>query len=210
MPLALVEFEQGVKEYWEEMKRRAPHVQAREHAFPQLALRYASRTPPHFTRDDLKQIMEWKHTDVRWFNRAMEGINQASDEKITSVTTGFGKLDVSAAIRPLIGAFYGVGVASVSAILAAARPDLYAVIDVFALKAIDRHYTFPWIDRMNRNKKGDLEPTYQDYPSYVDFCRKRAGELAKASGEEWTPRRVEMALWAIGKRFDGDHDVRCR
>jgi len=64
-----------------------------------------ARTPPHFTRDDLEQITEWEHTDIWWLNRAMEGVNEASDEKIIRVTTGLGRLDVSVAIRPLIGAF---------------------------------------------------------------------------------------------------------
>ena len=208
MGLDLAAFEQGVQEYWAEMARRAPHIQAREHAFSRLALRYASRTPPHFTRDDLKQIMEWKHTDIRWFNRAMDGINEASDEKIARLTSGIA-FDVKGAVQPFIRAFYGVGVASVSAIFTAARPDLYAVIDVFVLIAIDHYYTFPWIDRMQRNKKGQLDPAYSDYPSYVDFCRIRARELAKASGREWTPRQVEMALWAVGKKLSDGNQASC-
>jgi len=209
MVLGLEVFERGVQEYWQERARRAPHIQARERAFPDLALRYASRTPQHFIRDDLRQIMEWKHTDIRWFNRAMKGIEEESDEKIIRVTSGIA-FDVTSTVRPFVRAFYGVGVASVSAILTAARPDLYAVIDAFVLIAVDHHYTFAWIDRIRRNKDGELEPEYSDYPSYVDFCRIRAKELTKASNKEWTPRKVEMSLWAIGKKLSDDKHVTCR
>lgn len=208
MPIDLSAFEEGVREYWEEIGRRAVHVQTRERAFSQLAPHYASHTPPHFTREDLRQIMEWKHTDARWFNRAMEGINAASNEKIIHVTSNIPS-NARSAVQRYIGAFYGVGVASVSAILTVARPDLYAVIDVFPLLAIDHYYTFPWIDRMARNKGGQLQPGYPDYPSYVGFCRKRASELTKTSGQEWTPRKIDMALWGVGKKVSGSKHVAC-
>jgi hypothetical protein len=200
MPLDLNSFELGVQQYWDEIGRRAPHVQAREHAFSQLAQRYAGRNPQHFTREDIGLIMEWKHTDIRWFNRAMKGINEATDEKIVRVTSGVA-FDAERAVQPFIRAFHGVGVASVSAILTAARPDLYAVIDAFVLIGIDHYYTFPWIDRMGRGKEGQLVPEYADYPAYVNFCRIRAKELGKGSKREWTPREVEMALWAVGKKL---------
>jgi len=99
MVLGLEVFERGVQEYWQEIARRAPHIQARERAFPALSLRYASRTPQHFIRDDLRQIMEWKHTDIRWFNRAMKGIEEESDEKIIRVTSGIA-FDVTNTVRP--------------------------------------------------------------------------------------------------------------
>src|SRR5947207_4022186 len=147
MLVSLGEFEQGLREYWSEIDRRARHVQAREQAFDDLAAAYAGKTPPHFNRAELTQIMEWKHTDARWFNRAMQGINAVSDAKIAQITSNI-SADPRLAIQGFNGAFHGVGVASASAILTGARPDLYAVIDVFALIAIDHHYTFSWIDRM--------------------------------------------------------------
>jgi hypothetical protein len=209
MPLSLPEFEEGVREYWREIASRHCHVQAREEAFDKLAAAYSVKNPPHFNRAELRRIMEWKHTDVRWFNRAMEGINAASDARILQVTSNIPS-EPPLAVQQFNGAFHGVGVASVSAILTAARPDLYAVIDVFALIAIDRYYTFSWIDRMARNKDGQLQPTYSDYPSYVECCRVRARELSKGSGQEWTARRVDMALWGVGKKLSANKRVACR
>ena len=208
MLVSLGEFEQGLREYWSEIDRRARHVQAREQAFDDLAAAYAGKTPPHFNRAELTQIMEWKHTDARWFNRAMQGINAVSDAKIAQITSNI-SADPRLAVRGLNGAFQGVGVASASAIVTAARPDLYAVIDVFALIAIDHHYTFSWIDRMARNKEGQLQPTYFDYPSYVEFCRIRARELSKVSGKDWIPRKVDMALWGLGKRLGANKHLAC-
>src|SRR5215469_3199210 len=121
MPLNLAAFEEGVQNYWTEIDRRSPQVQAREHAFANLAVAYLTRNPPYFNRAELKRIMEWKHTDARWFNRAMEGINAASDERIVHVTANV-PYDPKLAVQRFHGAFHGVGVASVSAILTAARP----------------------------------------------------------------------------------------
>jgi hypothetical protein len=63
-----------LKNYWHEIGCRSREVQKCELAFSQLADKFVSRKPPHFTRDDLKLILEWKHTDARWRDRALERI----------------------------------------------------------------------------------------------------------------------------------------
>src|SRR5437016_5331864 len=113
MLVSLGEFEQGLREYWSEIDRRARHVKAREQAFDDLAAAYAGKTPPHFNRAELTQIMEWKHTDARWFNRAMQGINAISDAKIAQITSNI-SADPRLAVQGFNGAFHGVGVASAS------------------------------------------------------------------------------------------------
>jgi hypothetical protein len=97
----------------------------------------------------------------------------------------------------------------VSAILTAARPDLYAGIDVFALIAIDHYYTFPWMDRVPRDKDGKLQADENSYAPYINFCRLRAGELSKVDQKPWRPRDIDMALWAIGKQLADRHSSSC-
>ncbi len=40
------------------------------------------------------------------------------------------------------------------------------------------------------------------YIEFVKFCRERGAELTRQTGKLWTPRDIEMALWAIGKELD--------
>jgi len=209
MGLDLAAFERGLHDYWAVIASRSAQVQARERAFSDLAVRFASRTPRHFTREDLEAIFIWKYTDARRCNRALDGLRQVKDQRITSLTGQIGMLDVPATARWFHGSIYGVGIAGISAILTAARPDLYAVIDVFALIAIDHHYTFPWMDHVPRDKDGKLQADESSYSPYVNFCRLRAGELSKAAQRSWRPRDVDMALWAIGKRLADSHGSGC-
>jgi hypothetical protein len=202
MPIDPKGFEDGFQYYWREIGRRAPAVQEREKAFPELAVRFGTRKPPHFTRGDLVSIMEWKHTDPRWRDRAVSGIRSATDVLLVGLTSKIGQVELPRLVREFEGKISGVGVASVSAIATAARPDLFSVIDDFALRAISHYYDRAWVRSIYRDKKtGNFQPIYRDYIAYVEFCRASAVELSEATGQLWTPRMVDMALWGIGKKL---------
>src|SRR5690349_5713798 len=93
MPLSLADFERGLRDYWVEIGRRSPDVQARERAFPSLAGTFTSRNPPHFTRQELELIIAWKYTDGRRRARAMRGLQQLSDQRIVELTRGIATMD---------------------------------------------------------------------------------------------------------------------
>jgi hypothetical protein len=202
MPISRERFDDGIRYYWREIGQRAAAVQAREKAFPDLAARFASRTPPHFGREDLVLIMEWKHTDPRWRDRAITGIKGAADALLLALSAQVAQSDTLKLVRAFEGKISGVGVASVSAIAAAGRPDLYPVIDDFGLKAIAHYYDRAWVRSIYRDKKsGNFQPTYRDYVYYVEFCRATAAELTEETGQPWTPRMVDMGCWGVGKKL---------
>jgi len=90
----------------------------------------------------------------------------------------------------------------VSAILTAARPDLFAVIDTYALAAIYHHYNFPWLYKISRDKDRKLTADWNSYSPFVGFCRAEAARLTMVHKAPWSPRRIEMALWGIGKQLE--------
>ncbi|WP_124715424.1 hypothetical protein [Burkholderia stagnalis] len=200
MSLDALDFERGIETYWSEIASRSYEIQARERVFPELAEKYSARQPPHFTRSDLELIFRWKYTDARWCNRALDGLSTVSDDSLRFVT-GTISQTVSArdAARSLRHAIRGVGIAGISAILAAARPDRFPVIDVFALTAIRRYYDLEWVKNVPHDKDGKLQADEPSYAPYAAFCCDRATELSHSTGHDWTPRRVDMALWGIGK-----------
>ncbi len=148
--------------------------------------------------------MRWKHTDARWRDRALSGISAVPDERIREVTADIDRIDNAAELHCRVQGFaFGVGVASISAILAAGRPDRFPVIDVFALMALIKHEAEPWHGLIRFDRK-TRRPTVSDrvYPPFVDTCRRLAQVLQKKTRRtEWTPRRVDMALWGIGKQL---------
>jgi hypothetical protein len=202
MPLDAQDFERGVQEYWHEIGCRSTVVQKREHDFADLAAHFAGRKPPSFTREELMLIMEWKHTDARWRDRALRGLSQVNDRRLRGLTSRIAGQELDFLLDLLRGAIRGVGIASVSAILTAARPDQFCVIDEFALRAIDFHYRPHWL---RRGKDGKFVLDEKIYAAYVKFCREKASELTASSDQSWTPRQVEMAFWAIGKNLVPTH-----
>jgi hypothetical protein len=208
MKLRLKDYENGVREHWTVIESRSACVQDIENLFPQFAAIYASRTPPHFTKGDLEKIIEWKHSkDNRRRTNALEGLKKFPDERIVGLTCQMGD-DIEASMKPLFcksryaGEVFGIGVATMSAILTAARPDLFAVIDTYALAAIYHHYNFPWLYKLSRNEKGELLADWNSYPPFVGFCRAEAAKLTMTNKVPWTPRKIEMALWGIGKKLE--------
>ena len=209
MPLAPGDFDEGVRSYWREIESRSPEVQERERAFPELSQRFAGREPPHFTRSELGHIIRWKYTDGRRCKRALDGLKRVSDDRLRGLTTAVHLVTTTGdAATGLRGGIPGVGIAGISAILAAARPDRFPVIDVFALTAICHYYDPPWLRAVPRDSDGRFQADEKSYTPYTDFCRQRAGELSASTGEAWTPRRVDMALWGIGKRLIETRSVR--
>ncbi len=209
MPLSPDEFEEGVRSYWREIGSRPQSVQQREQDYLALPRLYASRQPPRFERAELELIIRWKYTDGRWRDRALDGLAQVTDDRIRDLTANIGQFTAATvATASLRDQILGVGVAGVSAVLAAARPHIFPVIDVFALTAICHYYNPRWLASVSRDEKGRFAPDYRSYEPYTEFCRERATELSAASGQTWTPRRVDMALWAIGKRLIDTDTVR--
>jgi len=197
--LDLKSYEQGVRDYWREIGCRSREVQKRESIFAELAHKFANRKPAHFTREDLVLILEWKHTDARWRDRALDGLKQVADDRLLSLTRPVDGRDLDYLLPWFRGAISGVGIASISAVLTAARPDRFCVIDELALRAVDFHYHPSWTRRDKSRKFIQDEKTYIEF---VKFCRERGAELTRQTGKLWTPRDIEMALWAIGKELD--------
>lgn len=137
-------------------------------------------------------------------------MRKADGKWIVKLTAKIDDLELRDLVRWFNGAVYGVGIAGVSAIFTAARPSRYAVIDVFALIAIEHHYNPPWIRLVARDKGGNPEATDESYAPYIRFYLERAKEQTSASCEDWTPRNVDMALWAIGKQVSDGRKVNCR
>ncbi|MGQ0553923.1 MAG: hypothetical protein ACT4PU_11975 [Planctomycetota bacterium] len=188
--------------YWAEIERRPADVIARERQYPVLAEFYGDNQPPHFEREDIRFIVEWKYTDKRRCKRALDGLESVSAVRIREATAAFADLDdPSAALDCLTGLVHGIGVAGVSAVLAAARPSLFPVIDVFAVIALEHHYPAPWITALPRDDHGRPQPRDDCYPKFTAFCRATALTLSRDSGRDWTPRMVDMALWATGKEL---------
>ena len=67
----------------------------------------------------------------------LDGLKQVADDRLLSLTRPVDGRDLDYLLPWFRGAISGVGIASISAVLTAARPDRFCVIDEFALRAVD-------------------------------------------------------------------------
>jgi hypothetical protein len=208
--LRLEDYESGVRKYWGITEERSFCVQDSEDEFPQFKELYVKQTPPHFTREDLKAIIRWKHNvDHRRQVTALEGLAIFPDDQIMGLTCNVDeniRLSMNRFISPgrSAGRIFGVGIATTSAILTAARPDLYAVIDTYSLAAIHHNFHLPWVNKVPRDAKGMFAADWASYPPYVELCRNEAAKIRLIHKKPWTPREIDMALWGLGKQLEED------
>jgi hypothetical protein len=139
----------------------------------------AGREPGHITLPELVRLTEWKMARGVWRApnlvlvrgndpAAVEEVSAAALEQIPHPTAPISKL---AKLR-------GVGPATASAAAAAAAPQVYPFFDELVAERIPGLGPVAW--------------TLGYYARYAEALRAAAREL----GGDWTPARLERALWA--------------
>lgn len=139
----------------------------------------ASRAEPHVTLEELARITRWKMARGVWRARNLALVQ--SNDPATVVEVSREALSAVPDPRAPIARLAwldGVGPATASAVAAAAAPEVY-----------------PFFDELVANQVpglGTVAFTLPYYLRYAQALRDRAREL----GSDWTPVRVERALWS--------------
>ena len=147
------------------------------------------------SRAELLRIGRWKNRNRR--NDSL--IKRNDEESVTRHTRAALQAEDPAAAVETLSRLDGVRVPVASAILTVADPETYAVIDYRALRglvsvrpdlaATDSYATFAEFLEHFR--------TYQKRPPTYAFYLNEVGAIAEERG--FTPREVDMALWALDK-----------
>ena len=144
----------------------------------------AARAPAHVTLDELVRVTEWKMKRGVWRARNLALVRGNEPDEVRRLSAE------ALALAPeprkpvaLLAQLAGVGPATASAVLAAARPDVY-----------------PFFDELCAAQVPDLGPvafTLPYYLRYAERLRERAAALdAACPGAGWTAHAVSQALWA--------------
>lgn len=186
---------------WDIIKQRPADVIAREKWFQDLPAVCQSRNPPQLTRKDLSEIIIWKHTDPRWRIKPKQGLDNLLDKDISDITIiAFSDhIPLEYKLQKLLDV-PGWGIATVSAILAAGRPNLYGVIDRNVLNVLAKNIE-EWKEIIKFDSKGNPILTKEIYKDFLDWIRTKSSLLSEGSSKKWSPREVEMALWAAGAQM---------
>jgi hypothetical protein len=87
----------------------------------------------------------------------------------------------------------GLGVAGASGLLALMYPEKFGTVDQFVVKALQQVKDLPEADEIDVMEPKNL--TLVDGVILTKILRRKATEL----GHGWTPRKVDAALWVVGR-----------
>ncbi|HEX5504960.1 MAG TPA: hypothetical protein VFW96_20240 [Thermomicrobiales bacterium] len=146
----------------------------------------AGRAPMRLTHGELVRVTEWKMKRGVWRarNLALVRGNDPAEVRRLSVEA-FALMPEPRQPVARLATLAGVGPATASAVLAAARPDVY-----------------PFFDEVIAAQIPDLGPvafTPAYYARYAERLRERAARLAATCPDAgWTAHAAGQALWAVG------------
>jgi hypothetical protein len=174
---------------WDEALQRYPAAVAAQGVtrLPELDRWYqevlpgllARRQPAFVSLEELVRVTEWKMARGVWRQRNLVLVRSNPPERVeeTSSSALAAAPEPQRAVRRL-ATLAGVGPATASALLAAHAPEVYPFFDELAAAQV------PGL--------GSVDFTLRYYGRYAEALRERATGL----GGDWTPARVERALWA--------------
>jgi hypothetical protein len=138
-----------------------------------------TRAPMHVTLDELARLTEWKMARGEWRARNLVLVRgNVAGTVIETSTAALAKMPHPTQAVSTLASLEGVGPATASAVVAAAAPETYPFFDELVAAQVPALGPVKW--------------TLGYYARYADALRERAGAL----GGEWTPAKVERALWS--------------
>jgi len=104
----------------------------------------------------------------------------------------------------LAGGIKGFGVGGASGLLSLLFPEQFGTVDQFVVKALQKIRTFPEgeissreIQALRRMNPKNLSKS--DGIILIGIMRRKADNLNSIFGSRfWTPRKIDMILWALG------------
>lgn len=92
----------------------------------------------------------------------------------------------------------GLGTAGGSGLLSLMYPQLYATVDQFVVKGLRLVENLPEKEQLLKMKEESL--SVRDGELLISILTRKANENCSIFGTSaWTPRRVDMVLWAYGR-----------
>ncbi|XP_076048988.1 uncharacterized protein LOC143029821 isoform X2 [Oratosquilla oratoria] len=151
-----------------------------------------TRKPPFMKHEELVKLMKWKLARGKWRPRLVDFAGSNAEELIKKVSTEAfhlaEKSKIEGAIRAL-SKLKGVGPATASGVLAAGVPGRCAFFaDEVAMAIPDL---------------GPIKYTVEEYihvNETLKICATRLNKEREGDEEkcqEWTPHRVELAIWTL-------------
>ena len=141
-----------------------------------------ARRPAWLSLDELVEVVQWKLHRGTYRARNLALARQNTEEEVVAASrAAFAAVPHPTTPVTRLSVLKGIGPATASAVLAAARPDVYPFFDDVAAAAIP--------------DLGQVQYTVKGYARFAERLRERAALLAVGCpADGWTPHAVGCAL----------------
>jgi len=156
----------------------------------------------------LEKYFRWKFTDPRFRQARLNDLDANSLETLSAIKKrlfAFDPSDIQQGLEIAISkkGIKGLGPAGASGLLAVLFPKWFGTADTFVVKALckieslpERREVLAMVRRDSKDKEY-VQLNEKDAVLLIDLMRRKAIELNALFGtDEWTPRKIDMILWA--------------
>jgi len=150
----------------------------------------------------LEKYFRWKFTDPRFLPKRLNDLATNIPEKLLSIKESlfvFNPSDIEQGLK-IVKSKEGLGIKGLgwpgaSGLLAVLFPEWFATVDQFVVKALREIESLPERGKLFEMRPKDLKE--KDARLLIDIMRRKATDLnALFRPGEWTPRKIDMILWA--------------
>jgi len=195
-------WEQALQRYWLFVQPRNMEL---ERALDALDVRRLQNLSPQGWYDFLRdEYFRWKYTAPNRYatttiqlRKYVEQNALANLDGIRRQLLNFDLNDVGAGLKTA-KKIRGLGTAGASGLLSLMYPEHFATVDQFVVKALREVKDLPEADALAKMKPLNL--SVADGVLLVDILKRKAVENNQVFGtSSWTPRKIDMVLWAYGR-----------
>lgn len=199
----------GERRYWELVSGRAHEIVIIEREFAQAQLPYVQKMNIADFHNFIVKFIKWKFTRFRAFKvenfekyyenpNNMRSLNEIREEILN---LDYDNLPLAIMVPSQI---YGIKTAAAPGLLSILRPEKFGTVDQFLIEALREVPTIAnqwWFPGVYERREALLP---MDGVRLVQVLRAKASALNDTfQTTEWTPRRVDMVLWARGRDIVG-------
>ena len=149
-----------------------------------------------------EKYFPWKYGETRWYKTSIKNLEKNNSKDLFDIKNRIisaNKDNIEECLKTAMEV-KGLGVAGAAGLLSVLFPQKFGTVDQFLVAALLRTKEFCASEKMQHidNRRQSLK--IEDGVYLEEILRKKSQELNDIfKTNEWTPRKIDMVLWCIGR-----------
>ena len=196
------EWNECISSYWDYVKNQLPGNFELEREMNELRLDIIENLDPEGWYNFLREkYFRWKYTQLNRYATTANSLNrylcEGKLDELFDIKRELLDFDLSDIQYGLLTAkrIHGLGIAGASGLLALFYPHSFGTVDQFVVKSLLNIPNLP--ERESIEKMSPTSLSLKNGVFLINLMRQKAAENNRNfGGNRWTPRKIDMVLWA--------------